>query len=56
MELDFNKILQGGEQPIPQPQNNQANPTEKKLTQTETRARQQSCMITDIDKNLVSVP
>jgi hypothetical protein len=47
MELDFNKILDGHDQ------TSEGKQTAKKLTQTETRARQQSCMITDIDKSLV---
>lgn len=50
-ELDFNSIMQGEEQAAEKPQAPEAK--EKKMTQTDTRARQQSCMITDVDKDLV---
>ena len=48
-ELDFDKIIQGEDQ-------NKApelKEKEKKMTQTDTRARQQSCMISEVDKDLV---
>ena len=49
MELNFNDILAGKDQKEP--------PKQKKLElkQTDTRARQQSCMISEVDKDLVSV-
>lgn len=47
MELNFNDILAGKDPKQP--------PKEKKieLKQTDTRARQQSCMISEVDKDLV---
>ncbi len=46
-ELDFNDIVSGKDQA--------PKITEKKvaITETDTRARQQSCMIKDVDKDLV---
>lgn len=41
MEINFNDILAGKDIKAPATEQKQ----EKKLTQTETRARQQSCMI-----------
>jgi hypothetical protein len=42
-ELDFNKILTGDDQSHKKPST--VHPTEKKFTHTDTRTRQQSCMI-----------
>ena len=52
-ELDFSKIMAGEEQP--QQQSNLTIPAhDKKMTKTDTRARQQSCMVSEIDKDLVT--
>jgi len=50
MELNFDDILTGKDvKPVPsKPQE------DKKLKQTDTRARQQSCMIHEVDKDLVT--
>jgi hypothetical protein len=50
MELNFDDIV-SGKDPKQVQQNQSAQDT--KLKQTETRARQQSCMIHEIDKDLV---
>jgi hypothetical protein len=51
MELNFNDILSGKDT---KQEEAPKKGKETTLKQTETRARQQSCMITDIDKDLVS--
>ena len=51
-ELDFNKIVTGEEQA---PSHEQIQAKEKKMTKTDTRDRQQSCMISDVDKDLVKI-
>jgi hypothetical protein len=51
MEIDFDDILN-----FKEPTNTGPKPaaqTDVKLKQTETRARQQSCMIHEVDKDLV---
>ena len=48
MELNFNDILAGKEQKAPK-ENKKV-----ELKQTDTRARQQSCMISEVDKDLVN--
>jgi len=53
MELDFGKILEGKDQAQETPIQPQNGGKDIKLTQTEARTRQQSCMINEIDKNLV---
>lgn len=50
MELNFDDILSGKEA---KPNQSTQKTQEVKLKQTETRARQQSCMINEIDKDLV---
>lgn len=49
-EIDFNDILSGKE---PKAKEETKKAEETKLKVTETRARQQSCMISEIDKDLV---
>ena len=51
-ELDFDKIMKGEDQAA---QKKEAEEKAKKLTQTDTRARQQSCMISEVNKDLVIV-
>lgn len=46
MELNFNDILSGKEAPA-------AKPEPSKLKPTEVKQRQQSCMIHEVDKDLV---
>ena len=48
-ELNFDDILSGGESK--HEPNKQT--TAPKLSATNTRARQQSCMVTDVDKDLL---
>jgi hypothetical protein len=50
MELDFGDILSGKET---KPANEGVPSKDNKLKPTETRARQQSCMISEVDKDLV---
>lgn len=48
-ELDFDAILRG-EDPTPK---NQPEKTNVKVSETDTRKRQQSCQVKDVDKDLV---
>lgn len=54
-ELDFDAILEGKDQPAPKkkPEQPKAPQPGVKLTATDTRQRQQSCKVTDLDKDLV---
>jgi formiminotetrahydrofolate cyclodeaminase len=52
MELNFEDIVSGKE---PKHVNEEKQAQETKLKQTETRARQQSCMISEVDKDLVQI-
>ena len=53
MELNFDDIVAGKDPEAQKKEEEKAN--EIKLKQTETRARQQSCMISEIDKDLVLI-
>lgn len=52
MELNFDDIVSGKE---PKQTNETKKAEEIKLKPSETRARQQSCMISEIDKDLVKI-
>lgn len=51
-ELDFNDILGGGNGST-KPEGTKQQPIAPKLTTTSTRARQQSCMVSEVDKDLL---
>ena len=53
MELNFNDILEGKDTTA---KKEETKANDVKLKQTDTRARQQSCMISEIDKDLVPWP
>lgn len=48
-ELNFNDIIGGGDDK----KDNLQQSTAPKMSATNTRARQQSCMITEVDKDLL---
>ena len=52
--MDFDAILEGKEQPVPKKPAPQKQPQQGvKVTATDTRQRQQSCKVTDLDKDLL---